>query len=387
VHPLNVEVAAFKNWVAQFDPDDQSLAAKLAMRLMVFTANDFEDWLRETRKRLNPKDGPFGAFAIRPLDDGEHIFTGRGDAVLRAGKRLGSEGRFAHVIKRWHDGRRSINIFDQPNLDTMANARIRTVLLFDDLLGSGSRTIKYLCDFISTPTVRSWLSGGLLQIRLVAQVSLPKARAEIADYLSTRPRSQRRAIRLAVDYEAKSLIFDDETEEEKEAIRRLLLKYKLKLSTDERKWMFGHGKSLGTVVFEHGCPNNVPAIFWCSHPPWWQGLFPNRIVPDSFVHPGATPVRPPPGGASSLPLAPDGAEDVLRQMCAGVRSVSKLSEYLRVRMSRVERCVAYLRQIGAIGDDSRPTEKGRSIASQLEEPKASIYVATLSTASVYLPAR
>ena len=40
----------------------------------------------------------------------------------------------------------------------------------------------------------------------------------------------------------------------------------------------GYRGSACPVVFEHGCPNNLPAILWASKGRW-KGLFPNRAIP------------------------------------------------------------------------------------------------------------
>jgi hypothetical protein len=48
--------------------------------------------------------------------------------------------------------------------------------------------------------------------------------------------------------------------------------------------IYGAGSGLGfsnsyfPVVFEHGCPNNLPPIFWESSKKW-TGIFPGRLIP------------------------------------------------------------------------------------------------------------
>jgi len=44
---------------------------------------------------------------------------------------------------------------------------------------------------------------------------------------------------------------------------------------------FGYRGSACPFVFEHGCPNNLPAILWASKKNW-KGLFPNRAIPSEF---------------------------------------------------------------------------------------------------------
>jgi len=42
----------------------------------------------------------------------------------------------------------------------------------------------------------------------------------------------------------------------------------------------GYNSVMGTMVFEHGCPNNAPAILWApsSDKKPWEALFPDRVI-------------------------------------------------------------------------------------------------------------
>ena len=54
-------------------------------------------------------------------------------------------------------------------------------------------------------------------------------------------------------------------------------------------WL-GYKKTMASIVFEHGCPNNVPAIL-VEETNKWVGLFPDRTIVDTTrsVFPSAIP--------------------------------------------------------------------------------------------------
>jgi hypothetical protein len=64
----------------------------------------------------------------------------------------------------------------------------------------------------------------------------------------------------------------------KNEILATLLKYGAK--TSRKQLSLGYNKDTAAIVFEHGCPNNCPSIYWAptTMSGAWTPLFPNRTV-------------------------------------------------------------------------------------------------------------
>lgn len=64
----------------------------------------------------------------------------------------------------------------------------------------------------------------------------------------------------------------------KDSVEELCRKYGRQ--TSQGYWWAGYGQAMAALVFEHGCPDNVPVIFWAPDDPAkrWTPLFVDRVV-------------------------------------------------------------------------------------------------------------
>lgn len=372
-----------QTWLAQFGAEtaEYKIAHGLLANILLVTASEFEGWLE---RQLNPRESPvrLAAFAIRG-GDAEPLFRDRESNPLRVVGSVGSEGRIANSIKRHHNAR---HVFDHPSLNTMARAKVRTILLLDDQLGSGKRAIDFCSKFLEHPTINSWISGNLVNIIVSVYASLPSGRDRWSRFIRNLSRTQRKHVSLVTEFTAPDILGDDP--ELRRARSSLLQKFTSELPRAERQWTYGHKRSLGSIVFEHGCPNNVPAIFWSYRPKGWKGLFKDRLIPRSLIDDGIVELagRNPDGPSKSSLIAagPQDLESVLALLAKGIRSVQRISSYLRIGVSRVEQSLAWCIKFGLITDHLRITGEGRRLLESSEETHVA-WVALISAGEVYLP--
>jgi hypothetical protein len=72
------------------------------------------------------------------------------------------------------------------------------------------------------------------------------------------------------------------SKEKKEGLFDLCEKYGRKANKKRRNMWWGYKKTMCALVFEHGCPNNVPAIL-VEENNEWIGLFPDRTITDTTL--------------------------------------------------------------------------------------------------------
>ncbi|NJK31598.1 MAG: hypothetical protein HC927_03805 [Deltaproteobacteria bacterium] len=396
---LSIDTASSycQDWLSQFKENEVAAAELLLKQLVIVSATEFEQWLRDVREqvRLNfPL--PVAAYAIRSIGDDEALFVDSETSPKRASGPIGSEGRIANVIKRWHADRKNVMIYDHPSIATMRNAKVRAIVLLDDILGSGQRAIKYVGQFLAHKTIRSWISGQQIQrIVVVTFASMPKGRALWERFIKKLPQSQRGVLHHCADYHAPSLL-DELSSEAQETIKNLIENKRAKVPRNNRLYLFGYKKSMGSVIFEHGCPNNVPALLWSDSKPYWSALMPNRIVPEGLLNSGKSLVDHEPDCesislGSSLTVSQRVPEwrGFLNQLVRGVRSTVKLSHYLKLRQTTVCKKLDILRELHMIGPDLRLTSSGRRLLEEAKDSESSHvgYIATLTPDQVYIPVR
>lgn len=376
MYKVDPESERGRAWLSQFKELDRPDALDLLSAIDVVPAGEFERWLRHVHSSL-PLDNPVAVYAVRGLEDVEEVFEGKALSIRRTRGSIGSEGRIAHAIKRWNSRARGPRVLDTPSLVEMAAEQVRTIVLLDDLIGSGDRMLDYLESILLSKTVRSWISGGQIRrIRLMSYASLPDGVISIERYIAARAPSQRKALGLEVELERASLAG---TPAKGERRRRLLRAYRHKLPSGLRELTFGHGRSMGDLVFEHGCPDNVPALLWAPGGRDWEGVFESRYVEMDAV----TPPRPGPRGR--LSGGPKHLGEVLGQIAMGARTDRRIALFLGIPFSLVPKARAYLVKLGAVTGDGRMTPLGRALLKEVPEPVQ--FAPTIPLDEVYIPRR
>lgn len=151
----------------------------------------------------------------------------------------------------------------------MRRRKVRHIIFVDDFIGTGDRFIKSWQQTVSK-SVKSWCSRGWCKIWVLAFSGHESGINRVANRIGPVDKAKIRVnlvIQKSFIAENKNLLF-------------LIQKYGRELN--DGNGGLGYGKLLSPIVFQHGCPNNVPSIFWSKgvrSKKKWKPLFPERSVP------------------------------------------------------------------------------------------------------------
>jgi hypothetical protein len=261
-----------KEWLGRFEDIDRELAERVLSALTLVSHSEFERTL--TAKIIDfatQIDGPVALFATREVKPSEPYFNESDDPInaVAPGSDLGSEARVAALIRnlsRTSSGK----LLNHPSVGDMRKAKCRAIFTVDDFIGSGKRTADFLSSMWMNLSLRSWHSLGLISFWAVTY-----AATEVGLHKVENSRTGAK-VRYARDCPAfrnmpwrKNVL---------EAALDLFRRYGKR--TSKKSMALGYKKVATAIVFEHGCPNNSPAIFWApSHAKSdWEPLFPQRSV-------------------------------------------------------------------------------------------------------------
>ena len=264
-------------WLNNFQAGDRSLARYLLDSLTLISHSEFERALETLIDSIAAKvGGPIALYAAREIPPAESRTyfdfaagsTGELNAVA-AGSGLGSEARIAAFIRNRAQAHPK-TILNHPNVTDLRSKQAKAILVVDDLIGSGKRTSDFVGAIWRDRTIRSWWSRKDIQLFAVAYA----ATAAGAMLVSRQPSSP--TIEFVRDCPTLDSLAISEADGA--ALRSLLTRYASDLAQKNKPLGF---KKIGSLlVFEHGCPNNAPAVFW-SRPKSgkvWEPLFPGRAV-------------------------------------------------------------------------------------------------------------
>lgn len=249
-------------WLSQFAVPDQEIAKLAALYLKLISADEFDNYIKEQIEKYKNKDN-VTFYSVKEAEKRENIF----ELFEASMDDLGSEAKIGNIVRNFC---RSNKCLHYPQKKELIETKCREIVLVDDLIGSGTRIYKFLDAFWRSKTIKSWISSGFLKFHVIAysatEVGLKKIRTH--------------KIKLASDpiYKITCPTFDKLPLEKKNIneIIDIFQRYGKKLRLPEKFWL-GYKKSLGALVFTHGCPNNVPAIFWAEKNKW-KPLFMQKYV-------------------------------------------------------------------------------------------------------------
>lgn len=271
-----------RDWLAQFDYGDQENASRLIDSLTLVSHSEFERALSALiLAHAATIEGPVALYATREMDPARSYFdqatSGAGpktknsqqiDAVA-SGSDLGSEARVAAMIRNLAKTDPN-KILNHPSVSEMRSAKCRDIMVIDDFIGSGKRTSNFLNALWRDRSIQSWHSLGYIRFSAVAYSATQKGLARTRR-LRFRPKVE--IVRNCPTYSempwSKAL---------RDALTKLCRKYAPR--TSRPRMALGYGDTMAALVFEHGSPNNAPAILWApfSDIKPWTPLFPDRTV-------------------------------------------------------------------------------------------------------------
>jgi hypothetical protein len=275
-HPLS------QQWLARFrTTEDRRWATQLLDQLKLVSARDFESGIERALIDLQVRlQATIAVYPIAPPMPDEIVgydpFEGGVPAdestqSREVGRRrkFGSEDRVGHVLAklqaRFRKGTGPSSIECVPTLMQLKTQGIRHIVLVDDVCGSGKRIIDY---WRSVPRrIKSLLSLKKCELWIVLYAITSTGKAALTKAIPNFPLSDHLITVLPEADLGGSLTPE---------LRRLCVNYAEIVGL--RSSGLGYRGSACPIVFEHGCPNNVPAILWANHN-GWKGLFPNRAIP------------------------------------------------------------------------------------------------------------
>ncbi|MHB0777095.1 phosphoribosyltransferase-like protein [Halomonas sp. WWR20] len=265
-----------QEWLAQFGAVDQEAARKIVTSLTLVSHSEFERVIQKGLESTSADyEHPLGFFAVREVDPRESYFERFTDpdsgkiSALVSGTDHGSEARAAAIIRNYCKTD-SEHLLNHPSLDQMRQSRCRTVVLVDDFIGSGKRTAEFLSSLWVDTTFISWISLHYINIVVVAYSGTDGGIKRVGRH-KTKPD-------LVIERDCPSFKNMPWGQSLRDSVMDVCKRYARR--TCANRYWGGFGKELATLVFEHSCPNNVPAILWA--PPTtkkpWKPLFPNRVI-------------------------------------------------------------------------------------------------------------
>ncbi|MHB8226760.1 phosphoribosyltransferase-like protein [Acidithiobacillus sp.] len=270
-----------QKWLAQFrTSNDRALGAQMLNQLKLVSAREFEVGIEEVLTTLQRRlQMTIAVYPIGPPIPNEiayyDAFTGgiprnenSQSREIGRRRRFGSEDRVGHVLarlqSRFRRGSGSSSIECTPTLVQLRTQGIRHIVLVDDVCGSGKRITDYWQ--VIPRRIKSLLSLKRCELWIVFYAITPKGKSTLGKAMPNFPMSH--LISILPEADLKVFLTQD--------LQTLCANY-AKIIDMESSGL-GYRRSACPVVFEHGCPNNLPVILWASRKDW-KGLFPNRSIP------------------------------------------------------------------------------------------------------------
>lgn len=289
------ETEEAKNWISQFDEYDKAIARNFLNSIKYVSSNEFEKNIHDQLLSLTDNQTKrLGVYPIIKSQEGEaqqRIFIGQSNANTPAStnkrknnqrKIYGSEDRVGHVLEnisrayKKNNGVSTIEII--PTLHSVMCQKIKRIVLIDDICGSGRRIIDFYRKEIPS-ILKRYISLNIIELYIILYTTTNAGKQNVfnnINYFKQHPE------RFIIAYPENNITKRDEI------FMKLCSKYYSRHFVDKGVGL-GYRNSFSKIVFEHGCPNNAPAIlheFNNSKRNKWNALFHKRstslIVTDSF---------------------------------------------------------------------------------------------------------
>lgn len=283
-------------WLDQFDqPNDRQLAETLLDSINYCPLNEFKNSLTKLIKTELPLKQPSALFIERELQKTKaplpppvykQQLTLRSESKSKPKKRhlraygsamqavqsltyttqdVGSEG-FVAFIGNTVCRSNPIRFLLQPTAENVRNSKVRNFVILTDFIGSGKRAFDMLDAMWNVASIRSWHSFKFVKFWVLAYSGTQQGIAKVQKH--------RFAPKVRVVTECPTLFnsFDEDLDEMVELCKT----YGAHSSTP-----LGWENTAALLTFEHGAPNNMPAIFVSEKNTGnkrWAPLFPKRVT-------------------------------------------------------------------------------------------------------------
>lgn len=282
-----------KLWLSQFSQrsGDRELAEKLVDSISYCPLNEFKSSLTTLIKQVLPLKETSALFIERelqktkskyppPIYKQKKAYNARSkkkhlraygaaaqavQSLTYSSQEVGSEGLVALLANTLCRSNRKRFLL-QPAADQVRASDVRNFVILTDFIGSGDRAYRMLDSMWRVASIRSWRSGKFIKFWVIA-------------YSGTTP-----GIRFLQDHRFKPIVrvstecptifnsFDEDLNEMVELCE---------IYGEHSKSPLGWKETGALLAFEHGAPNNMPAIFVSEKNKGlkkWAPLFPKRVT-------------------------------------------------------------------------------------------------------------
>ncbi|MCA6937291.1 phosphoribosyltransferase-like protein [Pectobacterium versatile] len=271
-------------WLEQFEEQDQPYASLLLKKIQWVSSHEFEVKINSLVDEIcNKEDDKVALFVEREVLDDETVYSFNAKKPQRAfgnafppilpaidnKNEIGSEGILNNIITRLQrlDSRKYYNY---PSAEIMRSKRIKKVIVLTDTIGSGNQLNNYLNCFWNTPSIKSWLSSGHLNIYVLCFAATEHGLRRV-ELNKTKP---------SISYSRICPTIDNSfTNEEKRKIYEICDKYNPQKKHTKTPDFLGYGGVSSLICYSHGLPNNAPLILY-KRSATWKPFFRGRATND-----------------------------------------------------------------------------------------------------------
>jgi len=285
-----------QNWIKQFSSEDKSDAKKLIDELIYIETSSVIDDLTSEIKKIIKEEKKVSIIPVREVLKNEVSYYNISDQNINPDMNipdepLGSEAIISNLITRLRRGYGKSVVLEKnaltksnksPSIFCMRKEKVKALILVDDVIGSGKRTVDFFNFLYKNKTIKSWVSSGALKIYIISYMATKQG-------LTFLEKNIRKGLVEIVCINNCPTFYDSDNCEK---ISELCKRYASLKDT----YPLGFKESFVKVVFEHSAPNNMPSIFYknieryqahdkelLNMPKNWCALFPNRYVQSSFI--------------------------------------------------------------------------------------------------------
>jgi hypothetical protein len=256
---LSISVEDFIN---QFENKDKNLIRIFLNRILFIDNKSFEKFITDEIVKNYCKKPKTAIFTVKNLKKKENYDNSGTD--LDREENYDSSDKIGYMLENIHRQHGRF-FYINPSINTMKAEKISRVLLVEDNISSGTKVKRFLNENKDFRTIKSWVSYKKCTIDILTYALYEKGKKFINKHCKK-----------INSYKSKIYIPENNKIFTKEFIK-LFEKYGNKIMLPS--YSLGYDETKGFVVFEHGCPNSLPVVFWRPKKKVsWESLFPNRGV-------------------------------------------------------------------------------------------------------------
>lgn len=257
------------SWISQFNsPEDKKTAKTLLDNIKFVDDSELKTSIQNLVNEFKLNNEVTCLLVAREPDDTlDYWLDDKLQTPLKVNTEdIGSEGYFCKLARDLCKGN---TLLDHPSLNKMKETNCRHILILDDIGGSGNRITKFVDWITRNKTIRSWMSLKLIDINICVYAITKEAQEVLK-------RNSKIKTLIAAQFVDKNTFISDDSECEK--IKALCINYGNIVNPRMKEYYLGYGNAFSLLVFDYGCPNNVPYILWGDSYPKnkWQPLFTNK---------------------------------------------------------------------------------------------------------------